>query len=684
MGRRRVDRGWTRSVADALGRGIALGLIIVFAAAVPVRAEIEVIDEEVIFTLLAPQAKEVFLVGDFNNWNATLEKMDKIGDTFEVRLFLVTGTYRYKFVVDGTSINDPDNTGGPNGSVIKLVIRGGELAIGGEEPVAVGGALGVQPSLRYAGAFNYDDNKTEPRQDVDLYFTYDTERLRSRINLKSTDDTWRTSPPTTDVRLNDAYVEAHFENAMIGAFENQDTWTSSDPFSLVGNVGIYDYNAGLGRKGGAIVLGKSTPVKLRVLYTDRTEAGPVAAVTIPAGDLAGFAASSSPDTTVYRYNPVFEDEDAWAFDLSGDFAGLDIGFGSRRNRGYHPGVLATIARGTGDFDYDLYTVRNYWVAGVTWVSWQVADALTLDAAYGYSDTKMRKIMGMKRSVSAIEDVVVNQGATPADGHVAIQNNHRVRAGVTFAFGDWTAGFGGERLDFDFEMPGRSTADIWRGGVNASYAGDRWQAAASMTYFDQRYGSSPDDFHLFTSYQNQWLDYADDLTLAHIAMFDRARASDVGIDFQWDGVDSTAVWGGFVVHSTLDLTMKEVVASLEYTAFRLAAEYRLPRRFYIQGDGRIAHYDKPAWNVRDTYSSAYVEFGFRNPFVEISLGAGIDPVVLNRVTNRYENIGREEFIREAIPALLGRSDAAAFGAAVAQQERKLQDLFPIKLEAIVRF
>lgn len=63
------------------------------------------------FQLLAPDAKEVFLVGDFNDWDPTMYKMRKFkGDVFKKKLPLKTGRYEYKFVVDGEWWTDPANS----------------------------------------------------------------------------------------------------------------------------------------------------------------------------------------------------------------------------------------------------------------------------------------------------------------------------------------------------------------------------------------------------------------------------------------------------------------------------------------------------------------------------------------------------------------------------------------------
>ncbi|MDD5495599.1 MAG: AAA family ATPase [Candidatus Omnitrophica bacterium] len=58
---------------------------------------------ESIFSIQAPTAKDVYIVGDFNNWKINDEsKLSKINEgRWEKRLNLTSGKYRYKFVVDG-------------------------------------------------------------------------------------------------------------------------------------------------------------------------------------------------------------------------------------------------------------------------------------------------------------------------------------------------------------------------------------------------------------------------------------------------------------------------------------------------------------------------------------------------------------------------------------------------------
>ncbi len=63
------------------------------------------------FKFYAPQAKKVSLAGSFNNWNtkALAAKKDTQGN-WTLKVDLKPGRYEYKFVVDGTWLNDPSCT----------------------------------------------------------------------------------------------------------------------------------------------------------------------------------------------------------------------------------------------------------------------------------------------------------------------------------------------------------------------------------------------------------------------------------------------------------------------------------------------------------------------------------------------------------------------------------------------
>jgi chromosome partitioning protein len=65
---------------------------------------------EVTFSLVEPQAKEIFVTGDFNDWTLRNEdRMEAFNGTWRKRMNLKAGRYLYRFVVDGKWIEDPQN-----------------------------------------------------------------------------------------------------------------------------------------------------------------------------------------------------------------------------------------------------------------------------------------------------------------------------------------------------------------------------------------------------------------------------------------------------------------------------------------------------------------------------------------------------------------------------------------------
>jgi len=66
------------------------------------------VNEKVIFEFSAPKAQEVFLAGDFNDWDTctTPMKRDRKG-VWKATLSLAPGRYEYRFLADGQWENDP-------------------------------------------------------------------------------------------------------------------------------------------------------------------------------------------------------------------------------------------------------------------------------------------------------------------------------------------------------------------------------------------------------------------------------------------------------------------------------------------------------------------------------------------------------------------------------------------------
>jgi len=62
------------------------------------------------FSLKSDGAREVILMGDFNNWNPKRHPMQSDGDeAWNKTVMLSPGKYEYKFLIDGEWREDPKN-----------------------------------------------------------------------------------------------------------------------------------------------------------------------------------------------------------------------------------------------------------------------------------------------------------------------------------------------------------------------------------------------------------------------------------------------------------------------------------------------------------------------------------------------------------------------------------------------
>ncbi len=65
--------------------------------------------EGILFRCAAPDASDVHLAGDFNDWSPQTTPMRRVGESFEALIPLPPGRYRYRLVVDGRWSHDEAN-----------------------------------------------------------------------------------------------------------------------------------------------------------------------------------------------------------------------------------------------------------------------------------------------------------------------------------------------------------------------------------------------------------------------------------------------------------------------------------------------------------------------------------------------------------------------------------------------
>lgn len=76
-----------------------------------IKPQQESTEREAVFSISAPSAKDVYIVGDFNHWKMNEDsRLSRLEDgSWEKKFALSPGKYRYKFVVDGEWVLDSQN-----------------------------------------------------------------------------------------------------------------------------------------------------------------------------------------------------------------------------------------------------------------------------------------------------------------------------------------------------------------------------------------------------------------------------------------------------------------------------------------------------------------------------------------------------------------------------------------------
>jgi hypothetical protein len=520
---------------------------------------------------------------------------------------------------------------------------------------------------------------------------YEAEMMRSKVDIKTIDESWRASPLSTEINFDRGFLELRLGDTRLTGFENDSIWRSSDPFHLVGMVGIHGYNAGLERRGVALDMPLFLKTRLRAMYADKIGERPVPRGVVPAAAWAPFTTTTSPDTTVYRYADVFEDEDSWAIEFDMDLGSIKMGYVKRQNKGLHPGLLIDVVRNGAIYDVGIYETREYWDADVFWLGWEAFDGVGFTGGYGSGDAQVRRLARSDATVSGPADISSGNETTVADMEEPFQSSTRWYGALDYAVRKLSCSVGYEWNEFEFEsdMPELTTANVGIASGDLSYDGDRWRSEGRIRYYDQRYKETPSDFHIFTPSRNFWIDYLDRLTVPNLVALDQNRAVTLDLEFASNARepfarDAVGVDERPSLRILLEAAAFGIFKNVEYASAVFHAENTVVGGFYAQGDARGAWYNKSSWGLDDWFLSAYVEVGYRTSWMEVSIGLGADPVVLDPVTNEYAAIGRVERIRHFVGSSVGRQDSQALGEAVRAGEESLEDDHGLKLEVILFF
>lgn len=640
------------------------------------RAAVRVEADEVIFTLKAPAAKEVFLVGDFNSWNPTVEPMALEGDEFVVRLFLVAGTYRYKFVVDGTPMLDPDNRGSApdQGSPLSLTERSGGLILSTELPEETKHARTATYNARYIGFLRTEDGDSDVEQRVDAGLRASINRLRARAVVATHDSSWAWSPATVDAFFDRGYVDVELGKLEVRAFENDSTWASTDPMGLSGNAGLYGYDAGFYYHGvTAAAVGKHAALRAR--WADETARADVPRAEIEPASLASFVADSLSETTAYAYSPTFNGSDVLGVEVWAGSGAFSSGYAFRNDTGVNPGLWVDIARRPSDYATQTYATREDRYMSTAWLTWSGLQRASFTFGYGWGESEARAFATVTGSSDLSSPLDAASATTASDATRGILDSDRFVVEASSARRVQTK-LRWDLTRFDFAgVEGTSNADVHRLRLAADTDAHGWHFSLGANYTHQRYRDTPDALYIDWPERNVWLSRWDDMDVASMVAIGIDEHTVWTLDATREGtrIDATAS----ALLQTLGVTGTPVHASV-----RATGDVTIHGPWYAYGDVRVSWYDRAEWNIDDSFWNLYVEGGYRKGILTLSAGFGLDPWAFDPVISDFADIGRTEYLREALAGGVRRSDATVIGQALVEREQELSDLRLFKLECII--
>jgi hypothetical protein len=125
---------------------------------------------------------------------------------------------------------------------------------------------------------------------------------------------------------------------------------------------------------------------------------------------------------------------------------------------------------------------------------------------------------------------------------------------------------------------------------------------------------------------------------------------------------------------------------KYAETVLQLGFDLTPNLRLDADSRWAKYDDPVLQLRSGYLSHFQELTYRfAPNIQVALGFGVDPWVIDPPVNQYAPIGRDLFLfARGANGAVAEQNYLSLGQAIAAAERALEDERRVQLEAIIHF
>lgn len=423
------------------------------------------------------------------------------------------------------------------------------------------------------------------------------------------------------------------------------------------------------------------------------------------------------------------DEDMFAMRMRRDLGPWRVGVMGRTDRGFQLGQLA-LAQPTSDSTLSLWRgqTTNEWFAVGGDVQWTISPSARMHGALLTGARRMTLVNGSTRSdwkATSIQatSVSATRGASAsADGtHFTTDRSWRMALG-----GAWTLAQGdiGLRADVEHQRhrypswtqpptapPGVPNADHprfenvdFQRGVTVGddldnsmtefrlgwdrdwryYLGRRVKTTLDVVWTQFEYDPRTAwEYQLWFPTGNFWLESGQhQVSVNRLTLLGRsdvvAVRPSVQVPLRLANDMRFAVMGDY---SGVNLGTQPLYAE---TIVQFGFDPSKPLR--LQTDWRWVKYDAPSLGLTRGYVSQFTEAIYRfGGGIEVSLGFGVDPYVLDRDLNDFARIGRERFLNERnATGFIAENDWLSLAPQISAAEKRLQNEKRIQLEAIVRF
>ncbi len=313
-------------------KGIAYAFFlcsVLLAAARPASSEVYLDGEEIVFSYRGPEGSSIYLVGDFNGWNPTIDRMIREGDAYKITIFLLPGRHKYLYFVDGESVRDEDNpcVDQEGNSCFNFVEREGDYKLyfterAGDESKPV--ELEYKASAVILGSAGEDSLGGVVRAEFNG-------NIRKKLGLDFSVGCLRSDKEAGDIKP--ALVRAEsfgdFGKLRMRAFSRSTGIEMDDPLAVLGEVGPYDYPVGLFCRGVEASFKLTEGMRARAFYANRLEGYPGGTGSIEAGFEK---VDSIPGLERLSRDPA--DMDLFGVVATAGLAGLRLSYIFRKNRSF--------------------------------------------------------------------------------------------------------------------------------------------------------------------------------------------------------------------------------------------------------------------------------------------------------------------------------------------------------------